>query len=177
MSESNFQKSLSLVLLSEGGYVNDPRDPGGATNKGITQKVYDAWRRNQKLAIRGVKQIDPSEVASIYREQYWRAAHCEELPSGVDYAVFDTAVMSGVVQAMKLLQASIGTKPDGAFGILTRRAVAEQVPARTVKELCARRMSFLHRLRNWGTFGRGWTNRVDFVRRQAIAMASSGEVT
>lgn len=164
MAASNFAKCLSLVLAHEGGYVNHPRDPGGATNKGITQKVYDAFRSNAKKPLRSVRYIDDVEVEAIYKVNYWDRAKCDQLPAGVDYAVFDYAVNSGVSRAVKDLQRVVGAPVDGAMGEITLRATisyaSRNPPLYLVVQLCERRMSFLKSLKTWSTFGTGWTRRV-----------------
>jgi len=111
--KSNYQTALAAVLKHEGGYANHPRDPGGATMKGVTQRVYDAFRRNKSLPTRLVRDIADDELQAIYRRQYWDATSCDDLPSGVDYAVFDFAVNSGVSRAATYLQTVLGVGVDG----------------------------------------------------------------
>lgn len=166
----NFQKSLDLVLQHEGGFVNHPADPGGATNKGITQAVYDAYRRNQGLSKQSVLHIRNDEVANIYRTQYWNAVRGDDLPAGVDYAVFDYAVNSGAKRAKEELQRTLGgVDVDGQIGDLTLAAVREACSEGTGEEdlildYCARRTRFLKSLKTYATFGRGWMRRVNGER-------------
>src|SRR5690349_19262882 len=101
MSASNFRTSLGLVLAHEGGYVNHPKDPGGATNFGVTQKVYDAFRKYHGLKTQSVKLIATSEVSDIYNRNYWKLCRADSLPCGLDYAVFDFDVNSGVSRAVR----------------------------------------------------------------------------
>ncbi|MES2783009.1 MAG: glycoside hydrolase family 108 protein [Pseudomonadota bacterium] len=168
--QSNFEKSLAYVLEHEGGYVNHPRDPGGATNKGVTQAVYDAYRKTRGRGQQPVKFISEAEVRAIYKFQYWDRVHGDLLPLGVDYAVFDFAVNSGVGRASKYLQAVLGVSQDGQIGALTLAAIANA--ARTINALCDRRMGFLRNLRTFLTFGKGWTRRVQGVRAHALEMAT-----
>lgn len=156
----NFDKTLQWVLAHEGGYVNHPRDPGGATNQGVTYRVYDAWRRSKGMAPRDVRHIAPDEVKSIYKAQYWDAVRGDDMPSGVDYAVFDYAVNSGPNRAAKALQAVVGVKRDGVIGAVTLEAVGRMAPKDIIIGLCEQRMAFLKRLKHWRTFGKGWTRRV-----------------
>src|SRR5271157_5529665 len=100
-SEKRFQACLAVTLEWEGGYSNDAHDPGGATNKGIIQREYDAWRDAQKLPRRGVLHIGDAEVSTIYRDEYWTKAGCDALPGGFDLAVFDAAVNNGVNRALE----------------------------------------------------------------------------
>jgi len=157
---ANFEKCLTWVLVHEGGYVNHPKDPGGATNRGVIQRTYNAYRRRMGLAKRSVRQITDAEVQAIYREQYWKAVAGDELPSGVDYAVFDYGVNSGPRRAIKDLQRVVGAKPDGWIGAETLAAIRSMFPKEIVQKLCERRYQFVRRLRHWPTFGRGWTKRI-----------------
>lgn len=167
---TNFDKCLSLVLVHEGGYVNHPRDPGGATNRGVTQAVYDAYRKTRGRGQQSVKFITDDEVKAIYRFQYWDRVQGDLLPAGLDYAVFDFAVNSGVGRASKYLQAVVGAPQDGVIGARTLAAI--QSPKNAINALCDRRMSFLRNLRTFLTFGKGWTRRVNDVRAHALEMAS-----
>lgn len=166
----NFEKSLDLVLLHEGGYVNHPRDPGGATNRGVTQAVYDGYRKTRGLPIQSVRMITEEEVRAIYRFQYWDRVHGDLLPTGLDYAVFDFAVNSGVSRAAKYLQAVLGVAQDGVIGARTLGAIKS--PTNTIISLCARRMGFLRNLKTFLTFGKGWTRRVTDVQKHALDMAA-----
>lgn len=169
MTAANFDNALKLVLEHEGGYINHPRDPGGETNKGVTKAVYDAYRRMNGKAIQSVKFITNEELHTIYRFQYWDRVQGDYLPSGLDYAVFDFAVNSGVSRASKCLQAVVGVPQDGQIGVKTIAAIKGSKA--TINALCDRRMSFLRNLGTFMTFGRGWTRRVQGVRAKALAMA------
>ena len=166
---SNFDESLRLVLLHEGGYANHPKDPGGETNRGVTKAVYDAYRRTRGRPVQSVKFITDDEVKAIYKFQYWDRVQGDFLPRGLDYAVFDYAVNSGVGRAAKHLQAVLGVPQDGVIGAVTLSAIRS--PVNTINALCDRRMSFLRNLRTFLTFGRGWTRRVADVRKHALEMA------
>jgi lysozyme family protein len=168
--KANFDKSLALVLVHEGGYVNHPKDPGGATNRGVTQAVYDAYRKTRGKAGQSVKFITDEEVNAIYKFQYWDRVQGDLLPAGLDYAVFDFAVNSGVGRASKYLQAVLGVAQDGQIGARTLAAITN--PSNAINALCDRRMSFLRNLRTFLTFGKGWTRRVTDVRKHALEMAS-----
>ena len=167
---SNFDKSLELVLKHEGGFSDHPSDPGGKTMKGVTQAVYDAYRKTRARPVQSVKFITDDEVKAIYRFQYWDRVQGDLLPAGLDYAVFDFAVNSGVGRASKYLQAVVGTPQDGVIGARTLAAI--QSPTNAINALCDRRMSFLRNLRTFLTFGKGWTRRVTDVRKHALEMAS-----
>jgi lysozyme family protein len=167
MTASGFGRALPRVLAHEGGYVNDPADPGGATNKGVTYRVYDAYRARKGLPTQDVRNISPAEVADIYRLQYWNAVHGDELPPGLDYVLFDGAVNSGPSQSIKWLQRALGNVVvDGQIGQATLAAVmAHGRPADLVDAVCDRRLAFLRALKTWPRFGKGWSARVEAVRK------------
>lgn len=179
MAAANFDLCLSHVLKHEGGFSNHPRDPGGATMKGITQRVYDGYRARKGLPKQSVRNIDDAEVRDIYRRQYWDRVEGDELPSGVDYCVFDGAVNSGPVQAIKWLQRAVGSNSaDGALGEITLYRVREHYDHDIlVADMCGRRMAFLKSLTTWRDFGTGWSRRVADVKRigQVLADGSVGE--
>ncbi len=163
MAASNFRRSLSLVLAHEGGYVNHPRDPGGATNNGVTQAVYDAFRKYHNLKTQSVKEILSSEVSEIYAKNYWKLVRGDSLPCGLDYAVFDFAVNSGVSRAVRYLQRLVGVADDGALGMISLAAIEAATKAdeeKLIVQYCANRMAFLKSLGTFDTFGKGWTRRV-----------------
>ena len=170
MAYSNFDKALASVLIHEGGYVNHPKDPGGATNFGVTQAVYDAYRKVRGRGQQSVRYISDDEMKAIYKFQYWDQIRGDFLPAGLDYAVFDFAVNSGVGRASKYLQAVLGVPQDGQIGAMTLGAVKSPVSA--INALCDRRMGFLRNLRTFLTFGKGWTRRVQGVRAHALEMAT-----
>ena len=175
MSDTNYAQSLSLLLAHEGGFVNNPKDPGGPTNKGITQKVYDRYRIAKALPVRSVKLIEDAEVADIYRNEYWNEIDGDKLPAGIDYAVFDYAVNSGITRAVADLQRCINKnanfygvsgqlKVDGRFGTATEQAAVkagENGATKLIEDYCDRRLSFMKSLKTWGTFGKGWQRRVE----------------
>jgi lysozyme family protein len=167
----NFIPSLGAVLVHEGGFTNNPRDPGGATNKGVTQRVYDDWRLHEKLAPRSVRHINDYEVGAIYRKRYWDACRCDDLPAGVDYCVFDFAVNSGTNRAARYLQKAAGVLDDGMIGPVTIAAVRAEDSVAIIEKVCAARLNFLRQLTIFDAFGRGWTRRVEEVCTRAKAMA------
>lgn len=170
---ADFSHSLELLLATEGGYVNNPHDPGGATNKGIIQRVYDAYRRMKSLPPTSVRNITPADVADIYKLQYWDAVRGDAIPAGIDYCLFDESANSGPVKSIIDLQTALKVKADGQFGIVTFQALQSVVDrVALINRICDLRLSFLHRLRTWRFFGRGWTARVSRVRVEAITMAT-----
>ncbi len=172
--KENYDRALEWTLAWEGGYVNDPHDPGGATNMGITQRVYDGWRLKQGLARRPVREIGPSEVRAIYRRQYWDAVRGDDLPPGIDAAVFDFAVHSGPARAVKFLQRLVGVEADGIMGHITLAAIHAGTGswADLIRRYCDARLAWLRRLRLWSRYGHGWERRVRDIRRRAVALAN-----
>lgn len=173
---ANLGPSLDHVLVHEGGFVNHPKDPGGATNRGVTQAVYDGWRKAQGLAPRSVKLIVAGEVEAIYDAQYWDAVKADDLPGGIDYAVFDFAVNSGPSRAIRFLQSVLGVATDGVIGVVTLAAARAADAVTVINALCDNRLAFLKGLSTWPTFGDGWRNRVKEVRADALALAAAAPV-
>jgi lysozyme family protein len=174
---SAFQQALAVVLVHEGGKVDHPKDPGGRTNKGITQRVYNAWRGKSNLPVKDVFGISNAEIEAIYKFQYWDAIKGDLLPAGVSYAVFDGAVNSGPKQAIKWLQRAL--QPlytgaiDGVMGSMTLDALeAQNDNDLLIERMETRRMVFLQSLKSWATFGKGWSRRVADVLERGQAWAS-----
>jgi len=167
---NNFDKSLKLVLEHEGGWNHDKHDKGGATNKGVTQAVYDGYRAIRGRGKQSVKFLSDEEIRAIYKLQYWDKVHGDYLPAGLDYAMFDFAVNSGVSRASKYLQAVLGVPQDGIIGARTLGAIDSGV--RVINALCDRRMGFLRNIDTFWRFGKGWTRRVVDVRSKALDMAT-----
>lgn len=174
MTSLSYAKALKHVLVHEGGKVDHPKDPGGRTNQGVIQRVYDGYRSRKGRTPRDVFLMEPAERDEIYRFQYWDVIRGDDLPAGVDYVVFDGAVNSGPSQSVKWLQRALGTvKVDGAIGEATLAAVAEHPDHdKLINAICVRRMIYLEALKTWPTFGRGWERRVAAVEVTGQAWAS-----
>ena len=164
--KENYPQALRQVLKYEGGYVDHPKDPGGPTNKGVTQAVYDAWQKKNGLPTQSVRNISDAAVAAIYKQQYWDAISGDDLPSGVDFAVFDFAVNSGVSRAAKYLQAVVGVTQDGQIGPATIQATKTYVAMAVTNK----RLAFMQSLSIWSTFGKGWSARISDVKNQILAL-------
>lgn len=167
--KDNFEQCLALLLKHEGGYVNNPKDPGGRTNLGVTQRVYEAYV-GHPVDEATMRALTPDVVAPIYKRDYWDACRCDDLPDGVDYAVFDLAVNSGTRRAAKMLQKSAGVPDDGSIGPATLKAVAECNARDLAADICENRLAFLQGLPTWATFGNGWGRRVAEVEQMAFNM-------
>lgn len=171
-----FHQALVPVLALEGGKVDNNADPGGRTNKGITQTVYTSWRGRHSLPPKDVYLISDQEVEAIYRSQYWEPIHGDELPRGVGFVVFDGAVNSGPMQSVKWLQRALGFKPeqvDGIIGNITINAAKANTDNDTlIANILARREAFLRALTTFRVFGKGWLRRLATVKATGQAMAS-----
>ena len=170
MASANFEASLPFVLRWEGGFVDHPADPGGRTNKGITQRVYDTRRARQGLLPQDVKLIEDSEVEAIYESGYWLPPRCDILRRRLDLVQFDTAVNMGAGRAVRFLQEAAGCCVDGDFGPRTEEAAAACDLAATIEAYCDARLAYYRRLvekrPGLGIFLRGWANRVNALRAE-----------
>ena len=169
--KNNFEKCLAELLKHEGGYIDHPEDKGGATNYGVTQKVWQEWV-GHPVTKDDMKNLVSSNVMGLYHNRYWDACKCDDLPAGVDYCVFDTAVNSGRVRAIKFLQAVVGTVPDGSIGPITIASVNSRGSKLTIEQYSDKREAFLRGLSGFPTFGKGWLNRTKEVRATALGMAN-----
>jgi len=167
--KDNFEQCLVLLLKHEGGYVNNPKDPGGMTNLGVTKRVYEAYV-GHAVDEAAMRALTPDVVAPIYKRDYWDACRCDDLPDGVDYAVFDLAVNSGTRRAAKMLQKAAGVTDDGSIGPATLKAVAECNPRDLAADICENRLAFLQALPTWDVFGKGWGRRVAEVEQMSFNM-------
>jgi lysozyme family protein len=168
--EANFFKSLEMVLKHEGGFVDHPDDPGGATNKGITHKTYSDFLGRPLEDVDELKNIPEEHVQLIYKQGYWDKVKGDNLPSGVDFAIFDWAVNSGPGRAAKALQKAVGATADGAIGPKTLAAVEAADAAEIIKAVADDREAFYKSLRTFNTFGKGWLRRNKETRDFALEM-------
>lgn len=166
----NFERSLKHILEHEGGYVNHPRDPGGRTNRGVTQTTWEQWVK-RPVTEDEMRALTVEDVAPLYKAQYWNAIQGDRLPFGVDYVVFDFAVNSGVSRSSKTLQAVVGTKPDGVIGPKTLSVVSQLDAVDVVKMFSNARLVFYKGLTTFDTFGKGWTRRTNEAMKTAMEMA------
>lgn len=168
--KENFAACLAETLRHEGGWSDHPKDPGGATMKGVTLDTYRRWRPGATKA--QLRAITDAEVAAIYRKDYWDAVNADDLPAGLDLVAFDGAVNSGPSRGAKWLQAGVGAKQDGKVGPATIAAARAYDTRTAVNRACDARLAFLKTLGTWPTFGKGWSRRVASVRSTALDMAT-----
>lgn len=141
---SAFDTALKFTLKWEGGFVNHPADPGGRTNMGITQRVYDRYRMDQGLATADVKDITRDEVHDIYFTRYWQPSHAADMVAPLAVAHFDTAVNFGVTGAVEFLQEALGLHPDGVFGRQTQTAFLQHNDKDIAIKIARGRIAYRH---------------------------------
>jgi lysozyme family protein len=168
MVASNWKVSLAAVLKSEGGNDDDPADHGGRTSRGITQREYNAWRKERGQPLLDVWQAPQSDIEVVYHEEYWNP-NCDLLPQGMDYLYFDMAVNAGPYRAAVLLQRALGVNDDGRIGPITREAIKDADPIALINNFTRVKEAFYRSLHQ-PKFLKGWLNRNRAVRATAIAM-------
>ena len=169
----NWERSIKEVLRHEGGYVDHPADPGGATNLGITLNTYRSYRNNPHLTADDLRHIPIGEVYDIYKTRYWDKVRGDQLPSGIDFLVFDFGVNAGVGRAAKMLQNLVGVPADGGIGPQTLRAtseVYEENPEQLIVAYTDARAEYYQSLPHFPTFGRGWLRRTKESEDIALSM-------
>lgn len=162
-----FEKALSLLLKQEGGFSNDPHDPGGMTNLGVTEVNWIMWKQRE-VTEDEMRSLTPEAVAPFYRVRYWNPLRCDDLPAGLDVLVFDFGVNAGCKQSARTLQRCVGTTPDGAVGPLTIRAAKEKDLRELIEKFSQAREEFYRSLPLFPRYGKGWLNRTQNVKLAAI---------
>ena len=177
MAERLRERALKLVLRHEGGFVNDPHDPGGATNLGVTIATARAAGLDKDgdgdVDVADVRALTIDDAVKVYTDRYWHKVRASELPPGVDYCAVDAAIHSGPRQAVKWLQRAAGVTADGILGPVTLEAVRATETHVLIDRFCDDRLAFMRRLKTWPRYRNGWTRRVEEVRTEAKAMASA----
>lgn len=176
---SNFITGLrKFTLPYEGGKVNNKKDPGGKTNQGVTQNTFNGYLTRKNRPKRDVYTMTDAERDEIYKYQYWDTVRGDDLPSGVDVAVFDAGVMSGPSRGVKWLQSALAYlgfykgKVDGNPGVQTLDASRMADSVKTIKRVCANRLGFVRSLTSlFKTFGKGWTARITACEAFCVKLA------
>ena len=168
--QSNKEKVFAFTYKEEGGYGNDPHDPGGATNLGIIQVEYDKYRSAKGLAERSVRYIDRSEADEIYTKAYWNKIDGDDVPAGIDLVIYDYGVNSGPGRAIEYAQRVLNVGVDGILGPITLAALKAVEPRKFIHDFDNDRLSFLQRLKTYAYFGKGWSARVKRCTNAALAM-------
>ena len=161
-----FSEALEVILHHEGGYVNQPKDPGGETNLGVTKRVYEDFGGEKEM-----KDLTKEDVEPIYKKNYWDRVKGDDLPEGLDLCIFDFAVNAGPGRAAKFIQRLVKTTVDGGIGPNTLKCINDHVEhygvATTIDQYQSERQNYYESLSNFETFGRGWTRRVNEVTEKA----------
>ena len=173
---TRFDICHAITAKWEGGWSDHKADPGGKTNWGITQATLTTYLGRAASAA-DIRNLTKSEAKEIYKKLYWDRVTGDDLPAGLDLAVFDFGVNSGPVRAVKALQSILGVETDGWIGDETLKAIEQSNLILLINELCDRRLKFLKGLGTWKTFGKGWKNRVDDIRVRALDMAQGQDVS
>jgi lysozyme family protein len=172
MATQTYDDSLRRLLAHEGGYTNDAADPGGPTKFGITIADYRKYVKPDASAA-DVAAMRVEEAKAIYRVRYWDAMRCDDLPAGVDYAAFDYGVNSGIGRSGKVLRRLLHLPDDTSAVTDAVIAAAKAANAAALAgAVCDERLVFLHSLRTWPVFGKGWSRRVAEVKAAALVMAA-----
>lgn len=172
-----FADCLAFTLAQEGGYVDDPFDPGGATNMGVTLATYRQWDRDPNLGPAAVQEMTRRTAAAIYRAQYWNPLLGDSLPPGVDLSTFDFGVNAGTGRSAMLLQDAVGfsgDEVDGCIGPETLRAVLKADAEQVIEALASRQAEYYRGLAEFGRYGQGWLDRTERRRQAALAMLRQG---
>ena len=169
--QGNFKACLELVLKSEGGWVNNPNDPGGETNLGVTKRVWEEWVGHP---VESLKKLTKDDVAPLYEQKYWRPCYGEVLPRGLDLVVFSMGVNAGPGRSIKLLQSAIGCVPDGIIGPATRSLISASNITTLIAKFSEARREYYRTLKTFPIFGKGWLNRVEKEESEAISMCKNG---
>lgn len=167
--KDNFEQCFALVLKNEGGYVDNLKDPGGATNLGCTKAVWEQYV-GHAVTKDNIRELGPNDVMPLYKTKYWDTVKGDDLPMGVDYAVFDFAINSGPSRAAKALQTVLNVNADGQIGPATLSALETSNPRDVATRVCEARLAFLQSLSNYANFGKGWSRRVSEVETAAFNM-------
>lgn len=175
----NLPKFVELIKQFEGGFVDDPDDPGGATNMGITLSTYMAHKglESKEVALAQLKNLTEEEAVEIYRSGYWNQVSGGKLASGIDIFVADWAIHSGPQRAIIELQSLIGVTPDGILGPISMEALKEEDPARLLQDLHNERFNFYHDItygKSTRKFLKGWLNRLHKLYIECLDLIDEG---
>lgn len=166
--EANFTSCVDFTFTQEGGFVDNPNDPGGATNLGITLITLDDWE-NADLPVSAIRTLDRSLAEQIYHKEYWLKMSCDLMPPGVDLMVFDSGVNVGPARAIEQLQDALVVTADGNIGPKTLAALAKANVHELIADIEVIEQHYYRSLSRFPIFGKGWLARVD--RRTVAALA------
>jgi lysozyme family protein len=168
----NFEQSLKWVLQDEGGNNDDPRDRGGRTSRGITQREYDAWCHLNGRPFSDVWVATDEDIKTIYKDQYWNP-YCDFMPSGVDYVFFDISVNSGRTRAVQQFQKALEINVDGMMGQITRQSILTVDPSELINRVSDINRNYYKHLEQFPIYGKGWLHRADHRQQGALSLVHS----
>ena len=176
---NNWKQAFEQMLKSEGGFSDDERDDGnklpdgrkGSTMLGVTQYNWEAHVGHQ-VTHDDMRKLTPADVEPLYKKKYWDVVRADELPSGIDYMVFDMGVNAGPGRSIKLLQAAVGVTADGGLGPISMAAVQAADPVKLIEQFSRNKEAFYRSLGNFDVYGTGWLNRVAAVKQKATSMVA-----
>jgi Glycosyl hydrolase 108 len=172
---SRFDTCMPFIFKAEGGYSDNPADPGGPTNFGITLATLRAYDGDPNLTAEDVKKLTPAMAKEIYRTAYWNRMQCGALPPGLDLEVFDFGVNSGPAESVKTLQRLVGVTQDGSVGPITLAAVRQFNVGDLIGRFAQARLAFYQSL-NMPEFEQGWASRVAQIQTAAVQMLDASQV-
>lgn len=146
-----FDTAFHRLIGAEGGYSNDPNDPGGETNWGISKRSYPHIN---------IRDLTREQAKEIYRTDFWLRINADALPDGVAFQLFDFAVNSGIETAVRYFQRALGVADDGHWGPVSQQATNSASETDMIMMLNAERLDFMTRLKNWPNASRGWARRI-----------------
>lgn len=147
----NFKLFIERILGHEGGYVDDPTDPGGETKWGISKRSYPTV---------DIKNLTRDGAIAIYYRDFWLPLKADRLHDGTAYQLLDSAVNSGISQSIRFLQRALGVADDGIFGPISLAASIRMAESDQIMLFLAERIEFMTKLKNWPNHGKGWMRRI-----------------
>lgn len=177
--KQNYDDSFELVIGHEGGFTKDSRDRGNWTSGVIGKGTLKGTKYGvsaMSYPSLDIVNLTVDQAKAIYKKDFWDACRCDELPSGIDYVVFDAAINHGPSRAIKFLQAAVGAVTDGALGPNTLRLVDKANPVKTITEFCVQRMMFFASISTFKVYGLGWTRRAFDTALNGVAMTTKATV-
>lgn len=171
--KGNYTKALALVLRHEGGWADHPRDPGGATMKGVTLNTFRSFYGHDRTR-QELRNITQEQLETIYHK-YWEDVKGDDLPGGIDSLLFDMGVNAGPKRAVKLLQRTLGVTEDGILGPITLGKLKDWNPVKLVEKYSDTRLAFYRSLKTFDAFGKGWTRRTEESKEFALGLLHSPE--
>ena len=158
--DSLFPACLDFTLANEGGFSDNPADPGGATFKGITlASLRDYWG-DPDATVEDLRGLDPETISWFYQQRFWSPMQCGVLPAGFDLMIFDHGVNVGKARPVPMMQRLLAVDDDGIVGPITLAAISARTPLKLIGDLRGEQEAYYRALREFPTFGNGWLNRL-----------------